>query len=47
MPIVHYFPSYEIVYYSERAITWTEDLRLVQGKAINHIMELFLEEYWD
>ncbi len=42
---VHYFPSYEIVLYSNRAITWMEDLRHVQGKVVNHIMELFLASY--
>jgi hypothetical protein len=42
---VHYFPSYEIVQNSERAITWEEDLRHVQGKVVNHIMNLFLGNY--
>jgi GSCFA family protein len=42
---VHYFPSYEIVQNSERAITWEEDLRHVQGKVVKHIMDLFLDNY--
>jgi len=42
---VHYFPSYEIVQNSERAITWEEDLRHVQGNVVKHIMNLFLENY--
>jgi hypothetical protein len=42
---VHYFPSYEIVQNSERAITWEEDLRHVQGKVVQHIMRIFLENY--
>jgi GSCFA family len=42
---VHYFPSYEIVQNSERAITWEEDLRHVQGKVVKHIMSLFLGNY--
>ena len=29
---VHYFPSYEIILNSERAVTWQQDLRLVQGR---------------
>ena len=42
---VHYFPSYEIVQNSKRAITWEEDLRHVQGKVVQHIMRIFLENY--
>jgi hypothetical protein len=42
---VHYFPSYEIVQNSDRAITWEEDLRHVQGNVVKHIMNLFLEIY--
>jgi hypothetical protein len=42
---VHYFPSYEIVQNSDRAITWEEDLRHVQGKVVQHIMGLFLSNY--
>ncbi len=33
---VHYFPSYEIVQNSDRAITWGEDLRHVQGSGPAH-----------
>jgi hypothetical protein len=42
---IHYFPSYEIVQHSERSTTWMEDLRHVQGKIVNHIMDLFLRHY--
>jgi hypothetical protein len=42
---VHYFPSYEIVQNSEPAITWEEDLRHVQGKVVQHIMDLFMESF--
>jgi hypothetical protein len=42
---VHYFPSYDIVQNSGRAITWEEDLRHVQGKVVQHIMRIFLENY--
>ncbi|MEP6708508.1 MAG: GSCFA domain-containing protein [Verrucomicrobiota bacterium] len=42
---VHYFPSYEIVQNSERATTWEEDLRHVQGKVVQHIMGLFMESF--
>jgi hypothetical protein len=40
---VHYFPSYEIVQNSDRAVTWEEDLRHVKGKLVNHIMHSFLQ----
>jgi hypothetical protein len=42
---VHYFPSYEIVQSSDRAATWTEDLRHVQMDVVTHIMDLFLHHY--
>jgi hypothetical protein len=42
---VHYFPSYEIVQNSERAVAWEEDLRHVNEKVANHIMSLFLDSY--
>ena len=42
---VHDFPSYEVVLNSERAVTWQEDLRHVQGKMANRIMRLFLDNY--
>jgi hypothetical protein len=42
---VHYFPSYEIVLNSERAHAWGEDLRHVEPRVTNHIMELFLATY--
>ena len=42
---VRYFPSYEIVLNSERAVTWHEDLRHVRGKMANHIMRFFLDNY--
>jgi hypothetical protein len=44
---VHYFPSYEIVQNSERAVAWEEDLRHVKDKVANHIMDLFLGSYLD
>lgn len=42
---VHYFPSYEIVQNSDRAITWETDLRHVHGEVVLHIMQLFLDHY--
>ena len=42
---VHYFPSYEIVQNSDRAGTWLEDLRHVQGNVVTHIMNTFLGHY--
>jgi GSCFA family protein len=42
---VDYFPSYEIVQYSDRAAAWEPDLRHVRGAAVQHIMELFLRNY--
>ena len=42
---VHYFPSYEIVMNSAREAAWMGDLRHVQGKLVNHIMELFLKQH--
>lgn len=42
---VDYFPSYEIVQYSDRAATWEPDLRHVRGAGVQHIMELFLRNY--
>ena len=42
---VHYFPSYEIVQNSDRAVTWEEDLRHVKGEVANHVMKLFLRHY--
>lgn len=42
---VHYFPSYEIVQYSEPAMTWMEDLRHVRSNVVKHIMDLFLRHY--
>jgi hypothetical protein len=42
---VHYFPSYEIVYNSDRNETWGPDLRHVKREMSNHIMDLFVENY--
>lgn len=42
---VHYFPSYEIVMSSARDAAWTEDLRHVQGRLVNTIMDTFLGNY--
>ena len=42
---VHYFPSYEIVMNSARDAAWLEDLRHVQGRLVNHIMDIFLKHY--
>jgi GSCFA family len=42
---VDYFPSYEIVQSSDRAVSWETDLRHVTGAGAQHIMELFLRNY--
>ena len=42
---VDYFPSYEIVQNSDHAAVWERDLRHVKGAAVQHIMELFLQNY--
>jgi GSCFA family len=42
---VDYFPSYEIVQNSNRPAVWERDLRHVTGAGVQHIMELFLQEY--
>ena len=44
-PNVDYFPSYEIVQNSDRAVVWEDDLRHVRGKGAQHIMELFRRKY--
>jgi hypothetical protein len=44
-PNVDYFPSYEIVQNSDRAVAWEQDLRHVKGAGGQHIMELFLQKY--
>jgi hypothetical protein len=38
---VHYFPSYEIVMYSDRGLAWEADGRHVRGEVAHRIMELF------
>lgn len=43
---VHYFPSYEIVQNSDPTLTWEEDRRHVKGKVLQHIMNLFLRNYF-
>lgn len=42
---VDYFPSYEIVQNSDRQEMWEEDLRHVKGPAVQHIINLFLQNY--
>jgi hypothetical protein len=42
---VDYFPSYEIVQNSNRAVVWEQDLRHVTGAGVQHVMELFLQKY--
>ena len=42
---VDYFPSYEIVQNSDRAVAWERDLRHVRGAGVQKIMELFLGNY--
>ena len=42
---VDYFPSYEIVQNSDRAVVWQRDLRHVRGPGTQHIMDLFLRSY--
>jgi hypothetical protein len=43
---VHYFPSYEIVQNSDPRLTWEEDRRHVKGQVVQHIMRLFLRNYF-
>jgi len=43
---VHYFPSYEIVTNSDPRLTWEEDRRHVKGQIVQHIMRLFLRNYF-
>ena len=43
---VHYFPSYEIVQNSDPRLTWEEDRRHVKGEVVQHIMRLFLRNYF-
>lgn len=43
---VHYFPSYEIVQNSDPKLTWEQDRRHVKGKVVQHIMSLFLANYF-
>jgi hypothetical protein len=46
-PNIDYFPSYEIVQNSDRAAVWERDLRHVRGAGVQHIMELFLRNYFE
>ena len=46
-PNVDYFPSYEIVQNSDHAAVWERDLRHVRGTGVQHIMELFVQNYLD
>jgi GSCFA family protein len=43
---VHYFPSYEIVQNSDQRLTWEEDMRHVKGHVVQHIMSLFVRNYF-
>jgi len=42
---VDYFPSYEMVQNSDRAAAWDLDLRHVRGTGVQHIMDLFVQNY--
>lgn len=42
---VHYFPSYEIVMNSDRAVAWEDDLRHVQGALTLEIMDQFMRYF--
>jgi len=42
---VHYFPSYEIVFYSDQSILWTKDKRHLKGPVSQYIMEIFKKHY--
>lgn len=42
---VDYFPSYEIVHNSDRETAWEADLRHIRGPTVQHIMDLFIQEY--
>jgi hypothetical protein len=43
---VDYFPSYEVVQNSDPKLTWDEDRRHVKGAVVQHIMDLFLRNYF-
>jgi hypothetical protein len=42
---VDYFPSYEIVQNSDRAVVWEPDLRHVKGAGAQHAIDVFLRNY--
>ena len=42
---VQYFPSYEMVMNSERAMAWEDDLRHVKGDMTQHVMDLFMRNF--
>jgi GSCFA family len=44
-PNVHYFPSYEIVMNSDRAVAWEKDLRHVTGRMTNYVMDVFMRNF--
>lgn len=44
---IHYFPSYEIVMYSEPTLTWNDDLRHPSGHIVRHITEYFLKCFYE
>jgi hypothetical protein len=42
---VHYFPSYEIVFYSDQDLIWTKDRRHLKGPVSQYVMEIFKRYY--
>jgi len=46
-PQVFYFPSYEIVSYSDRAAVWERDGRHVRGEFVERIMDFFCTAAFD
>lgn len=44
---VHYFPSYEIVSYSNAELSWRPDRVHVNKGAVNHIVKTFVDEYYE
>ena len=42
---LHYFPSFEIVANSDRALAWHQDGRHVSNELVGHIMDVFAETY--
>lgn len=46
-PNVHYFPSYEIVMYSNRDLVWRPDRIHINKECVRFIMKTFKENYFD